>query len=507
MTRAIERIESTERTECIKGGQAEVCSEMHGYAPRWLALLAIVGSMALSGCSEMLPELVPFGSVSSPDQYRSINGLGIHRKMWESAGVKVLTPQKLSPKLNSFETIVLVGQTFEPPGIEAREWLERWLAADSGRTLIYFGRDFNADVYYRERTLARVPADDQPRAEHLLALAKATELGKRLSELPESTFAGWFFLDVEQPPQMCTDFTGEWGEQLSGLDGQWPTRVLLQPPRKSFKNRLPSWLQPGAATPPKRNTIPNPFQGSEVVRSTWRYDELDTKEAWDEAFTELPRSETLVADAAGQALLFRLTDSSKYQGSQILVVTNGAPLLNGSLVEPLHQRIGELLIAEALPAERVALLTYSSMGLLISDIPESDARGAGLEMLMLWPLSAITIPAALLGVIVCAVLLPILGRPQSLPRRSVSDFGLHVEALGAMLQQTRDSEFAKTAVRNYFQRVRGETPPAWLEEVVTATVQTPSTEDQVKKPDGIISDDKSAQDQMPQDQSPPDKMP
>ncbi len=91
----------------------------------WLCCWLGLCLLGLSGCSSWLPELVPFGSVNAPDQFRSINGLGVHRRMWESAGVKVLTPLKLSPRLDTVDTIVLVGQSFSPPGRAARDWLER----------------------------------------------------------------------------------------------------------------------------------------------------------------------------------------------------------------------------------------------------------------------------------------------------------------------------------------------------------------------------------------------
>ena len=132
---------------------------------------------------------------------------------------------------------------------------------------------------------------------------------------------------------------------------------------------------------------------------------------------------------------------------------------------PLHQRIGALLIDACLPAERVALLAFDDSGLSISNVPEEDSRAAGLEMLTVWPLSGITMPAAMLGVIVCVSLLPILGRPQSLARRTVSDFGLHVDAIGRMLFEARDIQHAKLAVSDYFRKVRGEPPPTWLESV------------------------------------------
>jgi hypothetical protein len=427
-------------------------------------VLALIVALC-TGCSSMLPESTPFGAVSSPDHFRTINGLGVHRRMWETAGAKVLTPQKISPRLDTFDTIVLVGQTFEPPGQEARDWIEAWLGRKKGRTAIYFGRDLNADIYYRQRTMTQISPVEHELGEQALALSRASELSKRTNDLPESTFCGWFYLDVEQAPSTHTEFTEAWSSDLTGLQGEWPTSVVLRPPLKSFKSKKPSWLTNTAVNPLKPAGAFDPFAGSDSQRSLWAPGELDTNAAWNKAFADLPKSETLLAADDGTPLIFRLTHSRRYPGSKLLIVANGAPLLNGTLVEPLHQRVGEKLIEECLPAERVALLAYSYNGIYISTAPEADPRGAGLEMLTIWPLSAITMPALLLGIVFCAMLIPIMGRPQSLPSESVNDFGLHVEALGKMLYQSQDLEYARDSINEYFQRVRGEAAPPWLEQI------------------------------------------
>lgn len=418
-----------------------------------------------AGCSDWLPETEPFGSVSSPDQFRSINGLGVHRRMWETAGAKVLTPQKISPRLETFDTVVLVGQTFEPPGKDVRDWLEQWLGREKGRTVVYFGRDLSADVYYRQHTLAQLTPAERELGLDALALSRARELSKRTRELPESTFCGWFYLDVDQPTVVHNQFSNSWANDLSGLRGDWPTGVVLQPPSKSLKSKKPSWLTNPVVNPLKPAVTFDPLDDSGSGRSQWAPGELDTDEAWSSAFNDLPKSESLLSADDNTPLIFRLTHAKRFPGSQLLVVTNGAPFLNGTLVEPLHQRVGELLIEECMPAKRVALIAYSYNGLYISAAAEADPRGAGLEMLTLWPLSAITMPALLLGIVFCAMLIPILGRPQRLARSSVSDFGLHVEAVGKMLYQSQDLEYARSSIAEYFKRVRGEAPPQWLERI------------------------------------------
>ncbi len=425
--------------------------------------------LAFSGCSSWLPEMTPFGAVTSPDVDRSLNGLGLHREMWETNGVRCLKPLRLSPRLDDMDVIVLVGQSFEPPGRGARQWLENWLASDSGRTVIYFGRDFNADVYYRRQSLAQLPSDQQQRAAELLALREADELNLRIKQLSDSTFCGWFYLDTQHSLDEIDRFTGLWADAepaLNTLPGSWPVRVALAPPDDAIRKRQrPAWIgKPKTVNPLKPPGQVSSDDETDESFSQWHPEEIDSVEEWNAAVSDAHQSEILLASHDGTPLVFRLT-SDRFVGSQILIVTNGAPLLNGSLVLPLHQQIGERLIDTCLPAKRVALLAFDDRGLMISNIPEQDNRAAGLEMLTVWPLSGITMPAAMLGIIVCISLLPILGRPQSLARRSVSDFGLHVDAIGRMLYEAHDMEHAKSAITDYFRKVRGEAPPEWIESV------------------------------------------
>jgi hypothetical protein len=453
-------------------------------------LMLIVGSHA--GCSNFLPELVPFGSVTPPDHFRSLNGLGVHQRMWESTGAKVLTPQKLSPMLDSMDAIVMVGQTFDPPGRKAREWLETWLAAKPGRSVIYFGRDFNAEVYYRRQTLGSFEGQERLRGEQLLGLVEAEELAQVWKKLPENTFCEWFYLETQQPPREFTSFQGGWNTALSDATGAWPTRTQLLPPQMSYKNRQPSWLANPTAKPVQQNPFAD-LEGNNVTRSIWRLDELDTQEKWDDAFKNLPDSQVLLSGDDGTPLVFRLTDSIRYPGSQIVVIANGAPFLNGSLVQPLHQRVGEKIIETVLPAKRVSLLAYGELGILISTAAEADSRGLGLEMLTTWPLSAITMPASLLGILVCAALWPILGRPRRTRPRSVSDFGLHIDALGRMLLDSRDAEFARKSVAEYFKQVREEAPPTWLAQLASPPVERPVHMDHARQPNDADTPTPSAE--------------
>ena len=313
-----------------------------------------------------------------------------------------------------------------------------------------------------------MPSDKLLRAKHDLAKTQTQDLNGRIRQVSASTFCRWFYLDTEHSVRDYDQFQGPWASDVQDLRGQWPVRVALQTPTQEWEAQKPSWLRPSSADEDEE-----PLEEKSIVRSTWSTEELDSNAQGKAEFKKAMRPKVLLAADDGTPLVFQLT-SSRISGSKIMIAANGAPFLNGSLVDTLHQRVAEKIVEDCLPAEKVALIAYDNQsGLLISQAAETEQIGAGLEMLTVWPLSAITMPAALLGIIVCAVLFPILGRPRELPSRSVTDFGMHVEALGSILQGTRDTGFAKQAIADYFNRVRREKPPFWLEQIEEPKLHRP----------------------------------
>jgi hypothetical protein len=426
----------------------------------------------LSGCN-YIPWPESFGEVEGTNATRSVNGMGVHRRMWESTGARVLTPQKLSPRLDSIDTIVLIGSSYQPPGSLARDWLEKWLGNKSGRTLVYFGRDFDARLLYREDTLNAVAEAQHARAQTQFASQRAQAYVLRNLQIPEDTFCRWFYLRTSARPIVHDKFTGPWSGELVGLDGNWPTGVLLEPPDPTLKKKIPSWI-----TGTKPALAPAPTFGvsgsdgdqalgdKEVQRSIWKTDELEDTKAWDAEWKLAGEAEVLLSGHNGTPLVHRI-EHSKFRGSKILIVANGAPFLNGSLVKPLHRKLSELVIQECLPAKRVAMIAYDENGLLLSNVASGSDTDFGVTLLTVWPLSAITMHAAFFGIIAFAVLLPILGRPQTLKHRTVTDFGLHVEALGRMMFESRDLMYGLKSIQDYFTKVRRETPPDWITQMAT----------------------------------------
>ncbi len=118
-------------------------------------------------------------------------------------------------------------------------------------------------------------------------------------------------------------------------------------------------------------------------------------------------------------------------------------------------RLANHLVSQ-LPADsRVAFLPFDFSGIQVSQVPDDEDGIAGLSVLVTWPLNILMAHLTLLGIIICLALFPIHGRPQKLPEQAVSDFGQHAEALGQMLSQSRDAQFAAQLSADYLRVVRG----------------------------------------------------
>jgi len=80
----------------------------------------------------------------------------------------------------------------------------------------------------------------------------------------------------------------------------------------------------------------------------------------------------------------------------------------------------------------------------LPSIPAAPADASPLWSLFgAWPLNAILLQLAVLGIIFCFARWPIFGRPQQPVAESLSDFGKHVAAVGELLRRTKDRNYAR----------------------------------------------------------------
>ena len=101
-------------------------------ATRWGISAVAVFMLLAAGCSPADIDRT-YGKRRGAEGGTSVNGTGVLAGMFEAAGHRVITWRRLSPKLEQFNVIVWVPDSFEPPTEEQREFLEDWLWNEPGR--------------------------------------------------------------------------------------------------------------------------------------------------------------------------------------------------------------------------------------------------------------------------------------------------------------------------------------------------------------------------------------
>ena len=384
--------------------------------PNWLARgisLAVIGLillliyLAFRSRSEEFP--ARYGQRRGSGAAESVNGTAVLAALFEQAGHRVHSSTELNRRLDKDQTIVWAPDSFELPSPEARKFLDAWLQAEPGRTLVYIGRDYDAASEYWRQMLAQV--DDERYDDYLRQLAHAqSEFAARRCEFPKHESCEWFVMKGDQPRRKIPDLDGPWA---AGVDAT-KTNVTL-----AGRLDLPDPASTSTAT------SSNPYATAD------NYVELDV----------LLQSEN---DILAHRYRLRYWDES-----QVIVVANGSFTLNMGLVNKEHRKLAAHLVAECGESGSVAFLESGPRGLTVNEGPKSETGSHALRIFTVWPISFIFIHFAALGIVYCISVYPIFGRPQHLPGHSRSDFGQHIAALGELLRGTKDTLFAETRIRQY----------------------------------------------------------
>lgn len=377
---------------------------------------------------------VTYGQRRGTPGGESINGTSVLAELFEQRGFSVSTWRRLSPKLDQFDLLVWCPDNFKPPDEATREYLEDWLAASSGRVLVYVGRDYDATVPYWNRFLQQVPADQRREVARRLASAQAT-FDTRQSEVPLSVDAHWFELERIASPPGPFALSGSWSD---GVDN---AKADIQ------------------------------------ISTRMRFLEVEEPDAMPAAPGERIVRPLLLAN--GEPLV---TEIEFNNGSRLYLVLNGSFLLNYPLANAEHRKLAARLIADCGEprGRRLAFLETGPDGPPILDKEAGDPYPTGLELFTVWPLGVMMLHLTLLGIVACFALFPIFGRPREQPISRADDyhavtevvlqegempvsavrahFGKHVDALGRLLEKTQDHDFARQRLKEYQERVKRELP-------------------------------------------------
>jgi hypothetical protein len=165
-----------------------------------------------------------------------------------------------------------------------------------------------------------------------------------------------------------------------------------------------------------------------------------------------------------------LTEEFDEYGLHTLVLASATPILNGGLVDPGNRQLAEELVKLLPEGGRVAITLSSRWS--DGNFAESPSM---LQFLKVHPHGWIFGQTLLALALFCWWKLPIFGRPRSAIDTEGARFGRHVEALGKLLQQTRDTAYARRILRDW---QRAETPRRGsIKEIDRETLTSPSEEE------------------------------
>lgn len=376
----------------------------------WLLTAGLlVLTLGLAGCQDSSSVLTTYGQRRG-EAGKSVNGTRVLSDMFEAQGFRVYTWKYLSSRLDRYDAIVWAPNDFALPTTETREFFDQWLATESPKTLVYIGRDYDAAAAYWNDIWASAPAEQKLEIWRRRARATGQHAAARLN-MPQGadTTCEWFTVLREEPPHVARDLSGPWAD---GID---PARTDIR-----VQGRL---LPPDAAELKKLLT-------SQVGNAAGF------------GYYRTPTFEVLLADG-DRPLVTRITKPG-WGDSQILVITNGSFLLNMPLVNHEHRKLAGRLIEACQPGKKVAFLETGSGGPSVSEAdeqaPPPDSLRRRVVLAAHW---------FILGLVYCFAIFPIFGRPKPLSHDSSSEFSQHVDALGELLEETRDVGFAHKQLAHY----------------------------------------------------------
>jgi hypothetical protein len=369
-------------------------------------LLIVAGTIMASRRDEHLPTV--YGRRRGGEASNSVNGTAVLIEMFKDAGSRVTTTSRFSPRLNRYDVIVWFPNDLKPPTVEQRQYLADWLKNGFGRTVVYVGRDYNAEIDYWKQIGPTVPPELARETLRRQAEARATWEAAR-SQMPAEEYAEWFTARRDEKPLEIDQLGGPWAEGVEATQADLHLEGRLDIPL-------------------------------EADRKSKTEDE------------ELPENFEKLLTANGEPFVTRVVDDDwEDSEGQVIVIANGSFLLNYPLINHEHRKLAARLIEHCGAGQDVVFIESGIGGPAIVKKETSRGVPTALELLKIWPLNAILLHVAVLGIILCLARAPIFGRPRELPPEPLSDFGRHVQALGKLLARSKDRNYAQSRLAQYRQ--------------------------------------------------------
>jgi hypothetical protein len=433
--------------------------------------IALLLPLCLAGCrTEQLPDT--YGEHRKRGEYGSVNGTDVLAGMFTAAGHEVYFRRTLvTSEMEAADVIVWFPDDQDAPRDEVCEWLDEWLTVEPDRVVIYVGRHFSAAPLYwkfyekarrdkqtadrdltpHEHVAARLPTaggivawsnaalqpgEDTVPAEAVAEDPAEEQSGAEESEMPaEETPEGDSSPEVDAEP-IESEMPADEGSVEEGSLEEGPREGPADEAESSGEQETEEERDP-------RKSLwfdyqAKPFLKVKTLDGPWAA-------GIDAAKTEIELSTRLVPNHEVEKLLWSGSDEDNlivsrwrapyWDSSQVLFVVNGSFTLNLPLVNHENRKLAGRLVAEVGRKRNVVFLESGPGGPLIDPPPVDNSIWTLFEA---WPLGAILLQLAVVGVMFGFVRWPIFGRPKQPPPPVTSDFSEHVEAVGKLIARTKD---------------------------------------------------------------------
>jgi len=323
---------------------------------------------------------------------QSVNGMAVFAELLKQHGCDVKMFRTFSEQVDDVDLVVWVADRLDAPNSAELALITERNANNRWSQLLFIGRDYDASIAYWEKVIDQLPKKKRSDAEKLLD-HKKSEWNKFRSS---SQFISnrFFRYRVEDRWEAVTELSGLLSR---GIDESKTDLVLT----------------------------------GRVIN--------------------LPKFDVeVLLRANGEPFVFVLTaKDDSLIGLEIIVVANGSLLLNLPLVNHENRKIADNLI-DLLDPQRVAMLCTGS-----NDISQTENQDPIKPNVWEWmavpPFNWIIPHFILFGLLYLFCYFPIFGRPAKLPPTQVSKFNMHLEAVGELMKQSGDKQFARNAIEHYRQ--------------------------------------------------------
>ncbi|MEC7429389.1 MAG: DUF4350 domain-containing protein [Planctomycetota bacterium] len=335
----------------------------------------------------------------------SLNGTSAFARLLQEYDLDVQSASRLTPRIDRYDVLFWFPDSDREDYAEEQERLETWLRSGTDRRLIIVGRHYDATIDYL--TQIGQSQDSEQGLDYRRRLAEAVSVSHLESlKQQETYFDGW----VEWTPGSR--------RRSSQLGGPWATGL------------------------------------ENANLTTSRYPNIPSAE---DQKSHPTRSYEVKLEADGEPFAVAIQDSL-WNGGEVIVVSNGSFILNYGLTDERNRQVVANMLDD-LDFEDyfwgALFLESDEAGLPVMQREESGQKTMW-DWMTEWPFSFFIPHFLVLGILIYFVFYPIFGRPKNLALPSSTDFGQHVEALGELMEKTRDRAYAIQHINHYHEQTKSD---------------------------------------------------